>query len=188
MKDWIFSPWPWYIAGPMLGFTVPLLLILGNKSLGISSSLRHTCAACFPSSISFFQYDWKMEMWNLFFVGGIFFGAALGSLFLSGHSQLEIHPQLHQFLTMNDIDPNGSSLLPRHLFSWQSLGSLRGFIIIVIGGFLVGFGARYAGGCTSGHSIMGIANLQWTSLLATCCFMIGGFLMANWLLPLILSL
>jgi len=66
--------------------------------------------------------------------------------------------------------------------------TIKGFILIVAGGFLVGFGTRYAGGCTSGHSIMGISNLQLPSLIATCCFMIGGFIVANIFIPLILKL
>jgi uncharacterized membrane protein YedE/YeeE len=60
--------------------------------------------------------------------------------------------------------------------------------MIVVGGFLVGFGTRYAGGCTSGHAIMGLSNLQWPSLVATISFMVGGFIMANLILPFILKL
>src|SRR5690606_31044476 len=71
MMDLIRQPWPWYIAGPLIGLTVPLLLLIGNKSFGISSSLRHVCAACVPAKIPFFSYDWKKEVWNLFFAGGI---------------------------------------------------------------------------------------------------------------------
>lgn len=187
MKEWILAPWPWYVAGPLLGLTVPLLLIIGNKSLGISSSLRHTCAACFPSGIPFFQYDWKKEAWNLFFVSGIFLGGFLAATFLVNEMPLSIDADLQNYLATYNISTSGT-LLPSELFSWSSLSSLRGFIIIVLGGFMVGFGTRYAGGCTSGHSIMGIANLQWTSLLATCCFLLGGFMMTHLILPFILSL
>ena len=83
---------------------------------------------------------------------------------------------------------NFDNLVPTDIVNWQSLFTLRGFILMVVGGFLVGFGTRYAGGCTSGHAISGLSNLQWPSLIATCCFMLGGFIMANLILPLVLSL
>jgi uncharacterized protein len=181
------SAWPWYVAGPLIGLTVPILLILGNKSFGISSSLRHICAACVPARIKFFQYDWKKEIWNFFFVGGIFLGALLATLWLSANEPIVVSEQLKAELTKYGIT-DYSHIVPAELFNWESLFTLKGFVMIILGGFLVGFGTRYAGGCTSGHSIMGLANLQWPSLVATCCFMAGGFLMANVLLPLILSL
>jgi uncharacterized protein len=181
------STWPWYVAGPLIGLTVPVLLILGNKSFGISSSLRHICAACIPARIKFFQYDWKKEVWNLFFVGGILLGAILVTLFMPTTEPITVHPDLHIELAQYGIS-DYSQLVPSELFNWETLFTLKGFIMLVFGGFLVGFGTRYAGGCTSGHAIMGLANLQWPSLVATCCFMAGGFLMANVLLPLILSL
>jgi len=81
-----------------------------------------------------------------------------------------------------------SKLVPPELFNWQQLFTARGFILMIAGGFLVGFGTRYAGGCTSGHSIMGLSTLQWPSLVATICFMVGGFIMANLFLPYILAL
>ena len=157
----ITQPWPWYVAGPIIGLIVPLLLLLGNKHFGISANLRHACAACLPANIPFFKYDWKKEVWNLFFVGGIVLGAII------------LGPQ---------------NLVPREIFSWEQLLTARGLIMMVGGGFLVGFGTRYAGGCTSGHSIMGLSNLQWPSLVATISFMAGGFIMANLILPAILKL
>lgn len=187
LLDIIKSPWPWYVAGPLIGLTVPLLLILGNKSFGISSSLRHVCAACVPSKIPFFNYDWKKEAWSLFFVGGILIGGIIAGNFLYSDLSVEVNANLQEELSTYNISVS-DSLVPPDLFNWQHLFTLRGFIVMVIGGFLVGFGTRYAGGCTSGHSIMGIANLQWPSVIATCCFMVGGFIMANYLLPLILSL
>jgi uncharacterized membrane protein YedE/YeeE len=183
----IKEPWPWYIAGPLIGLTVPILLIIGNKSFGISSSLRHICAMCVPANISFFKYDWKKESWNLFFVFGIFLGGIIATAFLSNPNAVQITPELSAQLATYGITDH-SGLLPAQLFSWESLFTLRGFIMIVVGGFMVGFGTRYAGGCTSGHAIMGISNLQWPSLVATICFMIGGFAMANLILPYILSL
>jgi uncharacterized protein len=181
------NPWPWYIAGPMIGLTVPLLLILGNRNFGISSSLRHICAMCMPSAIPFFQYDWRKELWNLFFVSGIVAGALLASTVLSSDADTLIEPELKAELSkygINDL----SRLYPIELFNFHSLFSVKGFVLIVIGGFLVGFGTRYAGGCTSGHSITGISMLQLPSVIATICFMVGGIIVANLVLPYILAL
>lgn len=181
------QPWPWYVAGGLIGLIVPALLILGNKHFGISANLRHACAACFPAGIKFFQYDWKKEIWNFFFVGGILAGALLTVLLIPNPNPVAVNPALAQELARYGITDR-SSLLPKELFSWDSLFTLRGLIMLVGGGFLVGFGTRYAGGCTSGHAIMGLSDLQWPSLVATVMFMVGGFIMANLLLPFILHL
>lgn len=187
MVEIIKQPWPWYVAGAVIGVIVPALLIIGNKHFGISANLRHACAACFPANIKFFKYDWKKEIWNFFFVGGILLGAIIATVFLSNPAPIEVHPNLVQELDSYGIN-DYSGLLPAELFSFDSLFTLRGFIMLVLGGFLVGFGARYAGGCTSGHSIMGLSDLQVPSLIATISFMAGGFIMANLFLPFILRL
>jgi len=187
MLDLIRQPWPWYVAGPLIGLTVPILLIIGNKSFGISSSLRHICAACVPANLPFFQYSWRKESWNLFFVAGIFLGGVVAAYWLSNPAPTLIHPQLAAELQSYGITDT-SHLVPTELFNWPSLLTLRGFLLMVVGGFLVGFGTRYAGGCTSGHTIMGLSTLQWPSLVATVCFMAGGFLMANLIMPLLLNL
>ena len=180
------SPWPWYVAGPLIGLIVPLLLILGNKSFGISSSLRHICAAIVPARIPFFQYDWKREMWNLVFVVGIIVGAAVAMTFFKNPEPVDLHPALVADLRKSGIN-DFYNLVPTELFNWGNLFSLQGLILTVVGGFLIGFGTRYAGGCTSGHSITGLAMLQWPSLVATICFMIGGFLAANLIIPNVLT-
>lgn len=187
MLEWIKQPWPWYVAGPLIGLTVPLLLILGNRTFGISSSLRHICAACIPANIPFFKYDWKKESWNLFFVAGVLVGGFIAFNYLSNNAPMEVNPKLAQEMAGYGIT-NYEGLIPKELFNWPALLTLKGFILMIFGGFLVGFGTRYAGGCTSGHSIMGLSNLQWPSLIATCCFMAGGFIMANLILPIILKL
>ena len=185
--EWIKQPWPWYVSGALIGLTVPVLLILGNKSFGISSSLRHICAACIPANIPFFKYDWKREMWNLFFVAGIILGAIIATGILNNHQAIQLNPKLVADLQQYGIH-DYSKLAPTQLFNWPALLTLKGFIMMIVGGFLVGFGTRYAGGCTSGHAIMGLSNLQLPSLIATVCFMIGGFIMANLILPFILQL
>jgi uncharacterized membrane protein YedE/YeeE len=178
---------PWYVAGPLIGLMVPLLLIIGNKRFGVSSSLRHICAACLPAKIPFFQYDWKKEAWNLFFVGGILIGGFIAGTLLFKSQPVQINPKLIDELSQYGIT-DYHSLIPKQLFNWQLLITVKGLIMMVAGGFLVGFGTRYAGGCTSGHSIMGLSNLQMPSLIATICFMTGGFIMANLILPYILTL
>ena len=185
--EWIKQPWPWYVAGPLIGLAVPLLLIIGNKSFGVSSSMRHICAASIPANISYFKYDWKKEMWNLFFVTGMVLGGMIAINFLANPEPVKVNAKLAGDLAAYGIT-DFSGLVPKQLFNWQTLFTVKGFVMIVLGGFMVGFGTRYAGGCTSGHSIMGLSTLQWPSLVATVCFMAGGFIMANLILPFILSL
>lgn len=187
LLDYLRQPWPWYVAGPLIGLTVPALLLLGNKSFGISSSLRHICAACLPANIPFFTYDWKKQSWNLMFVFGIFLGGIITAALLSNDEPLVIAESTKQDLTALGITEFGK-LMPSEIFTWDNLFTLKGLFFFVIGGFLVGFGTRYAGGCTSGHSIMGISNLQWPSLVVTIFFMLGGVVMTHLLLPLIMSL
>jgi uncharacterized membrane protein YedE/YeeE len=183
----ISEPWPWYVGGTIIGLIVHILLIIGNKPFGISSNLRHICAACFPANIPFFKYDWKKESWNLFFVAGIILGSFIATNFLANTKPIVINQDLKNSLIASHIF-DFNNLLPNDLFSFKSLLTIRGFFLMVVGGFLVGFGTRYANGCTSGHSIMGLSNLQWPSLVATICFMLGGFVMTNLILPLLLQL
>jgi uncharacterized protein len=186
MLSLLKQPWPWYISGPLIGLMVPALLILGNKSFGISATLRHICAACVPANIPFFTYHWQKETWNLVFVLGILLGAIVAAQLFVNPAPVHLHPQLAKELASYGIT-DYNSLTPTQLFNWPMLLTAKGFVLMVAGGFLVGFGTRYAGGCTSGHAIMGLSNLQWPSLVATCCFMAGGFIMANLILPFILS-
>lgn len=183
----IKQPWPWYIAGPLVGLTVPALLITGNKTFGISASLRHTCAMCLPANIPFFNYDWKKEIWNIFFVFGILLGGVIAFQFLPNSNPIIVTTSLKKELATYGITTI-DGMLPQQLFSWENLFTIKGFFMIVLGGFFVGFGSRYAGGCTSGHAISGLSNLQLPSLIATCSFFVGGLLMVHYILPFILSL
>jgi uncharacterized protein len=183
----LYKPWPWYLAGAVIGLTVPTLLLLGNKRLGISSTLRQLCAACVPANISYFKYDWKAQSWNLFFVAGILIGGFLGGYVFANPEPVNVSAAtLQLFSSWGLDDPKG--LLPKEIFNFESLTTLKGFLLMIVGGFLVGLGTRWAGGCTSGHGIMGLSALQWPSLLATACFFIGGILFSHFVLPHILAL
>ncbi|MBS1501656.1 MAG: YeeE/YedE family protein [Bacteroidetes bacterium] len=187
MMNWITQPWPWYVSGPLIGLMVPAMLLLGNKPFGISSSLRHICAACVPARLPFFNYDWKRESWSLLFVGGVIAGGGIAAYLLSSPAPVAINPHTTELLRQQGVK-DFSTLLPQDIFNFGALLTLRGFVFVVVGGFLVGFGTRYADGCTSGHSITGISTLQWPSMVATCWFMIGGFVMTWFILPYLLKL
>lgn len=185
--DFLTQPWPWYVAGPLIGLTVPALLLLGNKSFGISSNLRHVCAML-PNKNPFFRYDWRKEgSWNLVFAVGIILGGFLGAVLLANPEPLQVAASTTAELEAIGVDVDGN-LAPLSLFAIENIFTLRGLIIMLGGGFLIGFGTRYAGGCTSGHAITGLANLQLPSLVAVIGFFIGGLIMTHLILPLILAL
>lgn len=185
--DFLYRPWPWYVAGTVIGLTVPTLLLLGNKRLGISSTLRQICAACYPAKIPFFNYDWKGQSWNLFFAAGILLGGFVGGYVFANPATVDVTNatrELFQSWGITDLD----GMMPVQLFSFENLVTLKGFLLVIVGGFLVGFGTRYAGGCTSGHGILGLSALQWPSLVATASFFVGGILFSHFVLPYILTL
>lgn len=149
--EFMLQPWPWYIAGPLIGLTVPLLLLLTGKTFGISSSLRHIGSVCTPNSRFAYVRDnnWRENSWSLVLVTGIVLGSFVAAHYLSAEP---------------------TNFLP------ESFNSASGAIKLAIGGLLIGFGTRYAGGCTSGHTITGLSNLQWPSLVASIFFFVGGLL------------
>jgi hypothetical protein len=177
-------PLPWWIAGPLIGFMVPVLLLVGNKAFGISSNLRHVCAALAPCGIEFFQHDWKrIGLWNVTFLAGVLTGAALAASFAPPTVQISARTiDTLRALGVRDF----AGLAPLDIFTWASLLTLRGFVCVVVGGFLVGFGTAYAGGCTSGHAIAGLADRQLASLIAVCGFFAGGLAATYFILPRIL--
>lgn len=184
--EWIFNPWPWYIGGPMIALIMFLLLYFG-KNFGMSSNLRTFCTICGAGkSNEFFNFDWKTQQWNLLVSAGAIIGGALAAHFLSTDSSVAIHPDTITKLQELNIKSAGVSYLPEELFSIEALMHPKVLLILSIGGFLVGFGARYAGGCTSGHAISGLSNLQLVSLYAVIGFFIGGLFMNHLLLPFIL--
>jgi len=179
------GPWPWYVAGPVIGLFVPALLIVGNALFGVSSSLRHMCAAVLPRNIEYLRYDWKRNgLWNLVFVLGILFGGFLTAHLSGPHNVAISHATRLDLAKLGIHDFSG--LAPREIFQWSALLTLRGFALIVVGGFLVGLGTAYAGGCTSGHAISGLADLQPASLIAVVGFFAGGLIATYFILPLLL--
>lgn len=187
MLEIIREPWPWYVGGALAGLVVPALLLFGNKHFGISSTLRHICAACWPANIPFFKYNWRREMWNLFFVAGIVIGGLVATQFLSNPNPIQVSEKTVADLAALNISVD-DNLMPASIFSYKNLFTAKGLVFFVLGGFMIGFGTRYAGGCTSGHAIMGLSGLQWPSLVATTSFLIGGFTMVHILFPFIAKL
>lgn len=184
--DVLRSPWPWYVAGPLIGLIVPVLLLIDNKSFGISANLRHVCAAVAPRNVDFFRYDWRASgSWNLVFALGIVIGGFVGGVLLASPDPVVISQATRADLMELGIR-NFDGLVPRQLFSWHALTTLPGLLILVGGGLLIGFGTAYAGGCTSGHAIMGLADFQLPSLIAVIGFFTGGLVMTHVLLPVIL--
>ncbi|MEX1256741.1 MAG: YeeE/YedE thiosulfate transporter family protein [Gemmatimonadota bacterium] len=191
MLERLSSPWPWYVAGPLIGLIVPLLLLLGGKVFGVSSNLRHLCAAI-PAperwKPPYLRYDWlRTGGWNLVFVLGMGLGGVLaptlfGAPDVGGHISEATRTDL---AALGLGEPSG--MVPAELFTWGALFTPAGFFLIVVGGFLVGFGARYAGGCTSGHAISGLATFQRSSLAAVFGFFIGGLVATFAVLPWILG-
>jgi uncharacterized membrane protein YedE/YeeE len=178
------APWPWYIAGPVIGLFVPGLLILGNRLFGVSSTLRDVCAIVLPRKVEFFQYDWKRtDLWNLLFVAGILIGGFLAAHW-SAMQNVAISEQTRLALAKLGIH-DFSGFAPREVFTWSALLTVKGFVSVIVGGFLVGFGTAYAGGCTSGHAISGLANLQLPSLIAVLGFFAGGLIATHFILPLL---
>lgn len=185
--DFLTEPWPWYVAGPLIGLTVPVLLVWVGQPFGISSSFRDICAATLPGRVEFFHYDWKAQAWRLAFAVGVVIGGFLAWQILSpAEAAVAISEATRADLAALGISDQ-TGLVPRQLMSWDALGSIPGLIVLVVGGFLVGFGTRWAGGCTSGHAITGLSNLQFVSLIAVLGFFAGGLISTHWLLPLILG-
>ena len=185
--EWIQQPWPWYVAGPMITLVMFLLLWFG-KGFGVSSTLRTACAMGGGGKVaSFFKFDWKGQIWNIVFVIGGLAGGAIAAFWLSSPEPLTLNPKTVAQLQALGVQAPTNGYLPQNLFNWQFLTTAPGLLMIVGGGFLVGFGTRYAGGCTSGHAISGLSNLQWPSLVAVVGFFIGGLAMTHFLMPLLLG-
>lgn len=181
----IYEPWSWYVAGPMITLVMFLLIYLGGK-FGMSSNLRTICAMAGADRISdYFRFDWQRDIWNLVVIIGAGIGGYIAYHYLSPDLSIELADHTVQELQKLGFSNPGSEYLPPEIFDLSGSQSGRNIILLFFGGLLVGFGARYAGGCTSGHAISGLSNLQWPSLIAVIGFFIGGLVMVHLLLPLI---
>ncbi|NNK82637.1 MAG: YeeE/YedE family protein [Flavobacteriaceae bacterium] len=183
--DFLLEPWPWYVGGPLIAFVMFLLFYYGKK-FGISSNLETICALGGAGKIhEHFDFDWKKTGWNLMFILGTVIGGFIAYKFLTPSEAVALNPQTVQDLAAIGFNDAGSKFLPDELFSLETMLTVKGFLLLLGAGILVGFGARYAGGCTSGHAITGLSNLELPSLIAVIGFFIGGLLMTWVLLPLI---
>lgn len=188
MIDVILAPWPWYVAGPLIVINMFLLLYFG-KNFGLSANFRTMCSIGGAGKVSdFFKFDWKSQIWNLLVLFGAVVGGFIGSEFLSSGAPMDLSADVVVELKSFGISNPGAEYLPAELFATDAIFTARGFIMLVLGGLLVGFGTRYAGGCTSGHAISGLSDLQLPSLIAVIGFFIGGIITTYLILPHVLKL
>ncbi|MEZ4971522.1 MAG: YeeE/YedE thiosulfate transporter family protein [Flavobacteriaceae bacterium] len=183
--DYILQPWPWFVSGPLIAL-VMLILVYFGKTFGMSSNLQTLCSMGGAGKFSdYFRFDWRAQRWNLVVVLGAVIGGFIATQYLSDGSTIDLSSQTISDLNNLGFNAIGETLLPPEIYSWESVLTPKGISILVIAGFLVGFGTRYAGGCTSGHAITGLSNLQLPSLIAVIGFFIGGLIMTFFILPLI---
>lgn len=186
MVEALRGAWPWFVAGPLIGLCVPVLLLIGNKPLGVSGSLRAICAAVAPRGVAFFTYDWRHSgAWSIAFVTGIAGGGMIARA-LFGLTTPDISASTREAIAQLGFGADVSGFAPSAVFSWSALASWRGLLCIPIAGFLVGFGASYAGGCTSGHGITGLAARDRASVFALLAIFAGGLLATYVLMPALL--
>jgi uncharacterized protein len=185
LMEIILQPWPWYVAGPLIALIMFLLIFMG-KQFGMSSNLRTICTMCgADSKASFFDFNWRAQKWNLTVILGAAIGGFIAMHFLTADPAVVINPETVNTLQGLGFESTGSAYLPDELYSLEALTNWKSLSILIIGGLLIGFGARWAGGCTSGHAISGLSNLQLPSLIAVVGFFIGGLVMVHLLFPLI---
>lgn len=181
--EYILSPWPWYVAGPLIALCMYLMFYFGKK-FGVSSNLETLCSIAGAGRlVDFFKFDWKANKWNLNFVAGLIIGGFIASQWLAPDQTVALNPDVIQDLSQIGIQNAGSQYLPDEIFSLDAMFTLKGILILLVAGLLVGFGARYAGGCTSGHGIVGLSNLATESFIAVAGFFIGGLVMTWFILP-----
>ncbi|NNL16753.1 MAG: YeeE/YedE family protein [Flavobacteriaceae bacterium] len=181
--DYILNPWPWYVAGPLIALCMYLMFYFGKK-FGVSSNLETLCSVAGAGKVvDFFKFDWRAKQWNLNFVAGLIIGGFIASQWLAPDQSVALNPDVVQNLSEIGIQNAGAQYLPDEIYSLDALLSLKGFLILLGAGLLVGFGARYSGGCTSGHGIVGLSNLFTESFIAVAGFFIGGLIMTWLILP-----
>jgi len=181
----ILQPWPWYVSGPLIAVTMAILILLG-KRFGMSSNLRTLCTmAGGNKAAEFFRFDWRAQRWNLIVMVGVIIGGFIAFSFMTTDESVAISPETIGKLQELGFNSAGNAYMPQELFATEAFSNPKTLILLLIAGFLVGFGTRYAGGCTSGHAISGLSNLQLPSLIAVIGFFVGGILMIHLIFPLI---
>lgn len=181
--DIILQPWPWYVAGPLIALVMYLMFYFGEK-FGVSSNLETVCAMGGAGKfVDFFKFDWRKNKWNLVFVIGLIAGGYISNQWLTPDQSIALNPHTVEDLSEMGFSNAGATYLPNEIFSIESILTVKGFLILLIAGILVGFGSRYAGGCTSGHGIVGLSSLSKESFIAVAGFFIGGLIMTWLILP-----
>jgi len=191
--EFISQPWHWSVSGLMI-VVVMFLLLWGGGEFGVSSNLRALCAiGGAGKKIDFFNYDWKSQLWNLTFIAGAVIGGYIATTAFQSPEPVQISASTQSYLLSKGISTpatihEGLGFVPFELYDLNNIGNPKNLIVLILGGLLIGFGTRWAGGCTSGHAISGLSNLQVPSLIAVVGFFIGGLAMTHFILPLILGL
>lgn len=157
MTQWFpAEPWPWWMGGLVIGALVPLLYYFLNTALGVSTGFGNFAKLLFPkTTLSWLNSKSFSSVVNhrFYMMMGMLIGAFSAGRVMG--------------LPVVTIEMGVFS----ETLQWPIWGNVLWFLM---GGFLLGLGARIAGGCTSGHSIHGLANFQLSSLVATICFLIFG--------------
>ena len=183
--DFIFQPWPWYVGGPLIACTLVLYFYFG-KNFGASTNFETLCTMAGAGKVSdYFNKDWKQYNYALLFVAGLIIGGFISSTYLIPNKAIEINSKTIQELTELGFGDVANQYFPDEIFGKEAFLSVKGFLILLVSGILVGFGTRYAGGCTSGHAITGLSSFQLPSLLAVIGFFIGGIIATWFLIPIL---
>ena len=182
------SPWPWHITGPVIAAVMVALLLFGRR-FGISSNLRTMCSIAGAGKLSeYFRFDWKAQSWNLVFVLGTVGGGAIARFLLLAPGPVKLNPDTVETLKSMNIEDAGSAFAPSVLFGPEAWSNPLALLVMLLGGLLVGFGTRWANGCTSGHAISGLSSFQWPSVIAAFGFFLGGYIASHFFLPALLPL
>jgi uncharacterized membrane protein YedE/YeeE len=191
IHQFIAQPWPWYVSGPLLALVMFILLYFGHE-FGISENFRLMCAADGADRMNeFFKIDWTKGEWNLLVALGAVFGGYMASHYFMGPEGNVAHVSQATLSALKEmgveVQDNKLPLIPEFI-SWEGLLNWKGWFMIAGGGLMVGFGARYAGGCTSGHAISGLSALQLPSLIAVIGFFAGGLFVTYVVIPILFPL
>jgi len=162
------------------------LLLMMGKRFGMSSNLRTLCTICGAAKrANFFDINWKDYRWNLVVAFGVLIGGFIANHYLTPENTVVLEEGVVESLREKGFESVNTAYLPTELFGLENMSDPKTLLVLIIAGLLIGFGSRYAGGCTSGHAISGLSALQLPSLLAVVGFFIGGLVMVHLIFPLI---